>query len=69
LARTKGSYVTRGRGLELEKEIARVHRELSERVAAAEARAIAAEARANTIYEVLVEALTKRPTATKRKAA
>jgi hypothetical protein len=60
--------VTRGRGLELEKQIEQVRRELGDRVAAAEARAAAAEARANTIYDVLQAlTLTKKP-ATKKVA-
>jgi hypothetical protein len=53
--------VTRGRGVELEREIAAVERRLSERVAKAEARAEAAEERANQIFEALIGALRKPP--------
>ncbi len=49
--------MTRGRGLELEKQIEQVRRDLAARVEKAEERAAAAEARSEAIYEVL-QALT-----------
>lgn len=60
MARTKGRYVTRGRGEELERQIRDVEQRLGERVAAAEARASAAEERANAIYGALLN-LVKKP--------
>lgn len=59
MSATKGAYLTRGRGLELEKQIESVRRELGERVAAAEARAAAAEQRVDTLLEVILRSRTQ----------
>lgn len=55
MARSKGLYVTKGRALELERQIEDARRELGERVAAAEARAQTAEARVEALYELLLK--------------
>lgn len=54
MATSKGLYMTKGRANELERTIELYRRELGERVAAAEARAAAAETRVNDIFELLV---------------
>ncbi len=59
MAKTKGAYVTRGRGLELERQIEQVRRDLGERIAAAEARAEAAERRCNDIITTILNARRK----------
>lgn len=59
MASTKGAYVTRGRGLELERQIERVRRELGERVAAAEARAQAAENSNKQLLELILRPRSK----------
>lgn len=51
--------MTKGRANEIERELERTRRELGERIAAAEARAAAAEKTATAIYDALVKAATK----------
>lgn len=52
MARTKGVYVTRGRGLELERELRQLERRLSDRVANAEALAVAASNRTDELLRL-----------------
>lgn len=58
MRRTKGVYVTRGRGLELEREMRAMEKRLEARVQRAEDAAAAASTRADRLLSVL-ENLTK----------
>lgn len=66
--RTSGRYITRGRGLELEREIRALERRMDERVSAAEARADAATARTDRLLELLTSLVGKRAASTIREA-
>lgn len=60
---TRGVYVTRGRGLELEREIRAVEQRLEARVTQAEARADAAAARADELLRLLTSLTTRKSAA------
>jgi hypothetical protein len=68
-ARTRGVYVTRGRGLELEREIHALEQRLTERVRAAEARADAAAARCDELLRLLNSLVDRRSASPIREAA